>query len=161
MTLPHDKAIKCDHVKNTAHWINHRRARKFSALYDDPALAMREFGGAIVSSTMSAFRKDEITRMFEAERVRTTSAPSVIFIAADNCGGGSSHMAITSGYFAADGTFVVSDTRASIPSLSLFSLQFYLRLRPCCWRSWCMNPCPPATASIVTTPTPRRHRTNS
>lgn len=108
MKLPHDKAIKCPHVKNNAHWINHRRAKKFSQLYEDPALAMREFGGAIVSSTMSAFRKDEITRMFEAERVRTTSAPSAIFIAVDNCGGGSNHMAICSGYFSRHGTFVVS-----------------------------------------------------
>lgn len=118
MKLPLEQANKCEHVKNTAHWINHRRAKKFSALYEDPALAAREFGGAIVSSTMSAFRRDEVTRMFEAERVRTVSTPSCIFIAADNCGGGSSHMALTSGYFARDGTFVVSN--------SFFS--FYLSL---------------------------------
>lgn len=108
MKLTHDKAVQCQHIKNTAHWINHRRAERFKALYEDPALAMREFGGMIVSSTMSAFRRDELVRMFEAPRVRGTTTPSVIFIAADNQGGGSSQMGITSGYFARDGTFVVS-----------------------------------------------------
>ena len=109
MKLTHEKAVQCQHIKNTAHWITHRRAQRFKALYEDPALAMREFGGMIVSSTMSAFRREEIVRMFESDRVRTTAAPSVIFIAADNQGGGSSQLALTSGYFARDGTFVVSD----------------------------------------------------
>ena len=108
MKLTHEKANKCQHIKNTAHWINPRREQRFKALYEDPALAMREFGGVIVSSTMSAFRRDEVVRLFEADRVRTTTTPSIIFITADNQGGGSSELALCSGYFASNGIFVVS-----------------------------------------------------
>jgi len=111
LKLPNEEAVKCEHIKNTSPWINHRRSKKFQALYDDPVLAMAEYGGVIRSSNMSAFRKSEILTLFDENqtpRVRTTATPSMIFITADNNGGGSSHMALCSGYYAVDGTFVVS-----------------------------------------------------
>lgn len=111
LKLPNEEANKCEHIKNTAPWINHRRSKKFQALYEDPVLAMAEFGGVIRSKNMSAFRKTEIDKLFDENQtpfVTTTSTPSMIFITADNNGGGSSHMALCSGYYAVDGTFVVS-----------------------------------------------------
>lgn len=130
MKLSHEKALKCRHIKNTAHWINHRRGEKFYGLYEDPALALREYSGLIASSTMSAFRKDEVARMFEADRVRTVSSPSVIFISADNQGGGSSQLALTSGYFTRDGTFVVS-------SYPPFSSLFFIGPASCARAAGC------------------------
>lgn len=111
LKLPNEDAIKCEHIKNTSPWINHRRSKKWQAMYDDPVLAMAEYGGVIRSKTMSAFRKSEILHLFDEQknpRVRTTATPSMVFITADNNGAGSSHMALCSGYYAMDGTFVVS-----------------------------------------------------
>ena len=110
LKLPNEEANKCEHIKNTSPWINHRRSKKFQALYDDPVLAMAEYGGVIRSNNMSAFRKSEILKLFNTDQtpfVSTTSTPSMIFITADNNGAGSSDMALCSGYYAIDGTFVV------------------------------------------------------
>lgn len=111
LKLPTEEGIKCEHIQNTSPWINARRSRKWQALYDDPALAMREYCGVIRSNVTSAFRKTELLDLFDEKvnpRVMTTSTPSMIFITADNNGGGSSHMALSSGYYARDGTFIVS-----------------------------------------------------
>lgn len=97
--LPPEEAVKCKHIKHTAHWINDRRTDTFAPLYEDAKLAMREFGGLITSNKMSAFRTCEIERFFSRELTRTLAAPPVIITTADNSGAGSSHLAITSGYF--------------------------------------------------------------
>ena len=130
LKLPNEEAMNCDHIKNTAPWINHRRSKRFQVLYeDDPVLAMAEYGGVIRSSIMSAFRKSEISEMYDEEnnpRVITTATPSMIFITADNNGGGSSHMALTSAYYAANGDFVVSAFSLSFSTAGFiyFSLAF-------------------------------------
>jgi len=110
LELPAAEAVACDHIQNTAPWINIRRARKWQAIYDDPALALREYGGVIKSNITSAFRKREIVDLFNREctpTIVTTSTPFAIIITADNNGGGSSHMGLCSGYYHKDGTFVV------------------------------------------------------
>lgn len=104
-----EEAIKCDHVPQTAHWLSKKKSQRLKLLYKtSPALAMREFGGMVVSDYLPAFKKDEVAWMFRDDRRHTTNhAPRFIFTAADPNGGGPSHMAICSAYYHS-GTLVVS-----------------------------------------------------
>jgi len=107
--LPPEQGMHCKHIKNSAHWIDTRKSDKIKALYaDDPALAMQEFGGAIVSTYIRAFMREEVTRLFNKPLYFEILEPKMIITAADNSGAGSSHLALTSGYFTPDGQFVVS-----------------------------------------------------
>lgn len=109
MKLPQEDAIKCKHIKHTAHWISNRRSDKIKKLYaNDPALAMQEFGGAIVSSHIRAFLQSEVEALFARPLVLDSATPHMIITTADNSGAGSSHLAVTSGYFQPNGVFVVS-----------------------------------------------------
>ena len=107
--LDREQAIQCDHVPQQAHWLSAKKGQRLKLLYkSNPAMAMREFGGMVVSDFLPAFRKEEINYLFDLRpKVPTTAAPRYIFTAADPNGGGPSHMAICSGYFHA-GTLVVS-----------------------------------------------------
>lgn len=115
MKLPYDEAVNCKHVKQHAHWINSRRADRIKKLYiDDPALAMQEFGGAIVSRTIKAFMKEDVVRFFTRDCHRSEERPNMIITAADSCGAGSSHLALTSLFFTGDSLCVVSFSNIQI-----------------------------------------------
>jgi len=107
--LPREEAIKCDHVPQNAHWLSKKKSMRLKMLYkSSPALAMREFGGMIVSDYLPAFKKEEIAHLFDPLRRHVTAhAPKYIFTSADPNGGGPSHMAICSAYYYS-GSLVVS-----------------------------------------------------
>lgn len=106
--LEREQAINCDHVPQGAHWLSQKKSQRLKLLYKtSPALAMREFGGMVVSDYLPCFRKEEVAYLFDREKHFTQSAPRYIFTSADPNGGGPSHMAICSAYFMS-GTLVVS-----------------------------------------------------
>lgn len=103
-----EEAIQCTHVKHNAHWINERKANRVKAYYEgDAAMIAQELGGMVVSTILRAFYGPHVDRVFSNDRVMNIGTPSFIAIAADNQGGGSSHLALTSGYFDSLGRFVV------------------------------------------------------
>ena len=108
-SLSREEAIKCDHVPQNAHWLSKKKSMRLKMLYkSSPALAMREFGGMVVSDYLPAFKKEEIAWLFNpSKRHITTHSPKYIFTSADPNGGGPSHMAICSAYFH-NGSLVVS-----------------------------------------------------
>lgn len=106
--LERNEAFKCKHVRQTAHWLSKKKTERLKLLYkSNPALAMREFGGVIISDFLPCFKKEEIAVMFDGEPHETKSVPQYIFICADPNGGGPSHMAVCSAYYTS-GTLIVS-----------------------------------------------------
>ena len=103
------EAIRCDHVPQTAHWLSQKKTQRLKLLYKtNPALAMREFAGMVVSNFLPAFDAQDVKYLFDKQpRHQTQHTPKFIFISADPNGGGPSHMAISSAYFY-NGTMVVS-----------------------------------------------------
>jgi hypothetical protein len=74
----------------------------------NPALGAREMQGVVVSDYMPCFQRHEIERNFAVPPVTCAAAPKYVFTSADPNGGGSSHMAMCSGYYDIEGNFVVS-----------------------------------------------------
>jgi hypothetical protein len=110
--LPREKQIDCNHVPQTAHWLSSRKIETLKLLYKaSPEVAMREFGGIVVSDYLPCFRKEEIAWAFTDPLVYTESIPAHVFICCDPNGGGPSHMAIASGYYNKMGDLVVSSSQ--------------------------------------------------
>lgn len=107
--LERNLQIKCEHVPHTTHWLSKRKVARLKLLYKHaPATALREFGGMVVSDHQPCFNAAHIEQLFTAPRVVTLSEPDFIYVSADPSGGGPSHTAVASGYYARDGNFVVS-----------------------------------------------------
>ena len=54
--LPHEEMLKCDHVKDTAHWKSVRKGKRLKMLYGgDEARGLRELGGVIASGKSPFF----------------------------------------------------------------------------------------------------------
>lgn len=120
--LDNEEAIKCEHIPQTAHWLSESRTKRLKGLYSNAsALALREYGGMIVSDHAPVYAKRDIAAAFALPRVQTTAPPNIIFTAVDPSGGGPSHMAITSGYYTNNGDFVVSFNRLL---LGLYIIQY-------------------------------------
>lgn len=100
--------IKCNHVKQTAHWLSKRKGDRMQALYkSDPATYQREMQGLITDDYVPCFNKEHIERLFTSPPWTVNVAPEYVFVAVDPNGGGPSQMAIASGYWD-KGNFVVS-----------------------------------------------------
>jgi hypothetical protein len=109
MKLERVKAIKCTHIKSTAHWLSSRKIKELKTLYKaSPEDAIREFGGIVVSDYLPALRKEEIASAFQQEHVTTLSPPKFIFTCCDPTGGGPSMLSLASGYYNNQGDVVVS-----------------------------------------------------
>ena len=107
--LDPEEQIKCDHVPQTAHWLSEGKTKRLKGLYSNSsALALREYGGIIISDHTPVYKKDEIADTFNRDRYITSTIPNYIFTAVDPSGGGPSHMAICSGYYNKNGDFIVS-----------------------------------------------------
>lgn len=124
--LEQEEQIKCNHVKQPAHWISTAKSARLKMLYEtDPATAIKEFGGIIEDDFVACFEKADLERLFTKERYVTHSAPKHIFITVDPSGGGMSQLALCSGYFPDGLTFVVcgpvqySCTHANLKSITI------------------------------------------
>jgi len=107
--LDRDEQIKCQHVKQQAHWLSKNKTNKMMQLYkDDPATALRELTGIIEDDHSPCFPKEMVARLFDAPPLSTNYIPKYIFVAVDPNGGGPSQLAIVSGYYNSNMTFVVS-----------------------------------------------------
>ena len=101
--------IKCNHVKQTAHWLSARKGNRLISLYKtDPSTAKGEFMGIIDDDFAPCFDKKDIDRLFSAPPWNIPFTPKYIYVAVDPNGGGPSQMAIASGYWDTSGNFVVS-----------------------------------------------------
>ncbi len=101
--------IKCTHVKNSAHWLSQASMRKLRALYEaNPEDAIREFGGVSVSDHKPVIDQQHMHRFVTKQRWLQRSPPRRVFICVDPNGGGNSHMAIVSGFYASPSELVVS-----------------------------------------------------
>lgn len=108
--LERDEQVKCNHVKQKAHWLSKRKGERLKMLYkNDPATAIREMSGIIEDDFSPCFPKDDVKRMFERPPISTRYIPKQIYTAVDPNGGGPSQLAIVSGYYDADNNFVVSN----------------------------------------------------
>lgn len=108
MKLDRVKALKCNHIKSSAHWLSQKAIKDLKALYkSDPATAIRELGGVSISDYKPALRKEEVERCFKKEPFVTQHPPAIIFTCADPSGGGPSQLAIVSGYFTKFGDVVI------------------------------------------------------
>ena len=107
--LEREEQIKCNHVKQTAHWLSKRKGSRLMALYKtDPGTAIREFGGIIEDDFTPCFRKEDIARVFALPSYGRNYSPHQIYVAVDPNGGGPSQLAIVTGYYDGDTNFVVS-----------------------------------------------------
>jgi hypothetical protein len=107
--LEMEEQIFCNHVKQTPHWLSSKKGARLKLLYmADPATAIKEFGGIIQDNFVPCFPRDLIHQMFSNPSYLTESAPEYVFITVDPSGGGMSQLAICSGYYTLDGSFVVN-----------------------------------------------------
>jgi hypothetical protein len=103
-------AIKCTHVKSTAHWLSSRKIKELMQLYAaSPEDAIREFGGVVVSDYLPALPRQHVEHAIrEQPRITTHIPPKFVFTCCDPAGDGPSFIAIVSGYFTQTGEIVVS-----------------------------------------------------
>jgi hypothetical protein len=107
--LEKDEQIKCNHIKQTAHWLSGRKTDRLVSLYAaDPSTAIRELKGIVDDDFTPCFRKEDIERMFAAPPVMIVFSPKYVYVSVDPNGGGPSLMAIVSGYYDTDANFIVS-----------------------------------------------------
>lgn len=108
--LDRDKQLECDHVKQTAHWLDDENTKRIKYLLeDDKATALRELTGVVEDDLIPVFNRDIIQHMFELPPYRASlEKPRTICISVDPNGGGQSKMGIMSGYYTADSQFVVN-----------------------------------------------------
>ncbi len=124
--------IKCDHIKNTAHWLSQPKMTELKTLYKaSPEDAIREFGGIVISDHMPALVKDHVMKAFSLPVVDTVSTPPMLITTCDPSGAGPSMLSISTGYQNAAGEFVVSNLDPAKGRIILFSF-IYDRL----CRSW-------------------------
>ena len=108
LKLERTEQIKCNHIKNTAHWLDQRKVKKLKALYAaNPEDAMREFQGLVVSDYTPCFHKLDIDRLFSRPTAEVVAPPKQIVVACDPNGGGPSEMSMASGYYDKTGCLVV------------------------------------------------------
>lgn len=106
--LEMEEQIFCNHVKQTPHWLSSKKGARLKLLYlADPATAIKEFGGIIQDNFVPCFPRDLIHQMFSNPTYLTESTPEYVFITVDPSGGGMSQLAICSGYYTLDGSYVV------------------------------------------------------
>jgi hypothetical protein len=108
--LEREKQILCNHVKQTPPWLSKKKTGKFMAL-TDPATALKEYGGIIADDFVPCFEKLLLQRMFSNPHIPTNSSPQYVFITVDPSGGGTSQLAICSGYYDFNLNYVVSKTK--------------------------------------------------
>ena len=109
--LDRTQQLQCDHVKQTAHWIDDENTKRIKCLMeDDEATALRELTGVIEDDLIPVFNREIIQRMFMLPPFRADlERPKTICIAVDPNGGGSnSSLGIMSGYFTSNSIFVVN-----------------------------------------------------
>ncbi len=98
--LPHEQMIKCNHVKDGAHWKSSHRLKRLKCLYDgDEARGLRELGGIPATAFTACFQKKDIDTLFANPRYTTLARPDCLYITSDPNGGGASKMGMASGYF--------------------------------------------------------------
>lgn len=108
MKLERVKAIRCKHIKSTAHWLSSRKINELKILYKaSPEDAIREFGGIVISDYLPALRKEDIQTTFGLEKYETLAPPKYVFTCCDPTGAGPSLLSIASGYYTKDGDVVV------------------------------------------------------
>jgi hypothetical protein len=109
MKLERVKAIRCKHIKSTAHWLSSRKINELKILYKaSPEDAIREFGGIVISDYLPALRKEDIQLTFGLEKYDTLAPPKFVFTCCDPTGAGPSMLSIASGYYNKEGDVVVS-----------------------------------------------------
>lgn len=98
--LENDKQLLCNHVKQTAHWLSDKKGDRLKLLFAaDPAAGIRELTGRIMDDYIPCFKKERIDRMFALSPIIPKFCPEYIFVSVDPSGGGTSELAICSGYF--------------------------------------------------------------
>lgn len=98
--LETDKQLLCNHVKQVAHWLSEKKGERIKALFKaDPAAGIRELAGIISDDYIPCFLKENIDVMFALPPVVPRFTPEHIFVSVDPSGGGTSELAICSGYF--------------------------------------------------------------
>ena len=106
--LEREKQILCNHVKQTPPWLSKKRTGRLMLLYlSDPATAIKEYGGIIEDEFVPCFDRVLLQRMFNNPHISTKSSPQYIYITIDPSGGGTSQLAICSGYYDFDLNYVV------------------------------------------------------
>lgn len=109
-----DEQIKCNHVKQTATWLSSKKTNRNKLLYaTDPATAIKELAGVIVDDFIPCFPRKHLEEFFQRPAYVTKSSPEYVVITVDPSGGGMSQLAICSGYYDADLSFVVSRGQAN------------------------------------------------
>lgn len=109
MRLERVKAIECQHIKTTPHWLSSKKISELKTLYKaNPEDALREFGGMSVSNHKPALLKEEVQRLFKSPPYLWQAPPRDIFTTYDPNGGGPSQAAMASGAFNTNGQLVVS-----------------------------------------------------
>lgn len=107
--LEPDQQILCNHVKQTAKWLNSKKGQRLKLLYGaDSATVAKEMMGIIADDYLPCFPAERIEAMFAASPKVTLSSPQYVFITVDPSGGGVSQLGMCSGYYDDDLNFVVS-----------------------------------------------------
>ena len=80
--LERSEWLRCNHVKQTAFWLDSRKTHRIKMLYKtDPALAAREIQGVVVSDYMPCFQKHDVEAVFALPPVVCTAPPRYLFTA--------------------------------------------------------------------------------
>lgn len=104
-----EEQVKCNHVKQTATWLSQPRTNRNKLLYaTDPATLAKELAGVITDDFVPCFGRKYLEKMFQRAPYITKSSPEYIIVTVDPSGGGMSQLAICSGYYDAELSFVVS-----------------------------------------------------
>jgi hypothetical protein len=110
--LDMEEQVKCNHVKQQAHWLSQRKGDRFKKIYlTDPARALKELMGIIADNYIACFPKEQIKNMFSLPPFIRRSTPQYVFVAVDPSGGGISQLALCVGYFC-EMDFVVSNKKS-------------------------------------------------
>lgn len=110
-----EEQVKCNHVKQTATWLSQKRTNRNKLLYGtDPATLAKELAGVITDDFVPCFPRKYLEKMFQRTPYLTKSSPEYIIVTVDPSGGGMSQLAICSGYYDADLSFVVSRCQANV-----------------------------------------------
>lgn len=121
--LEMEEQIFCNHVKQTPHWLSSKKGARLKLLYlADPATAIKEFGGIIQDNFVPCFPRDLIHQMFSNPTYLTESTPEYVFITVDPSGGGMSQLAICSGYYTLDGSYVVKNPKTERGTSDVFGV---------------------------------------
>jgi len=121
--LEPDKQILCNHVKQTAKWLNSKKGQRLKLLYGaDSATVAKEMMGIIADDYLPCFPAERIEALFVAPVKKTLSTPKYVFITVDPSGGGMSQLGICSAYYDDDLNFVVSSF-VLIPTASRLGLE--------------------------------------